>query len=432
MSRGSNIRETAGRSDPDLRALLAHLTCPHCWQRFPTRDIAWVAKHEDLRGDPVLGQDHMVRFQPSRFNVAAEALDARGMACQNLACPRCHLLIPRVFLEYHPLFLSIIGLPVSGKSYFLAAMAWQLRRVLPEKFSLAFTDADITGNQVINGYENTLFQHGENDELVSIKKTEMEGELYVQITLKDQTVLLPRPFLFTMRPTGNHRHAAEAEHHSRMLCLYDNAGEHFLPGADTSVAPGTQHMARSKVLMFLFDPTQAPRFREECQQFSQDPQLLSHARTTRQDTILTEAALRVRQHAGLSAGGKLDKPLLVLISKSDVWDKLIEEDIQSEPFVDSEHSTGAKSRLDFARIERVSKRVRDVLLRLTPEFVAAAEDAFQQVVYIPVSALGRSPEPMADNPSALGICAKDIRPRWVTVPVLYAFGKWATGLINSA
>ena len=78
------------------------------------------------------------------------------------------------------------------------------------------------------------------------------------------------------------------------MCLYDNAGEHFQAGADQSAAPVTHHLEQSRVVMFLYDPTQDPRFREKCRPLSNDPQLQSVVRTQRQETILTETALRVR------------------------------------------------------------------------------------------------------------------------------------------
>jgi hypothetical protein len=71
------------------------------------------------------------------------------------------------------------------------------------------------------------------------------------------------------------------------------------------------------------------------------------------------------------------------------------------------------------------------LQELTPEFVASAEDFSNHVIYIPCSALGRPPE-VQEGSGMLGVRTKDIKPRWVTVPVLYMFAKWATGLIGTA
>src|SRR5258708_3176566 len=108
-------------------ALVRRTTCPHCWTTFPPEDILWVSVHADLRNDPRLGPNAQQCFLPTRFNIEGNALDAKGFACQALACPHCHLAIPRALLETEPLFVSILGGPDCGKSYFLAALTWELR-----------------------------------------------------------------------------------------------------------------------------------------------------------------------------------------------------------------------------------------------------------------------------------------------------------------
>src|ERR1019366_8497429 len=91
------------------------ITCPHCWHVFSPDQILWVSEHADLMGDTVLGPEQSRRFLPSRFNTERQALDAKDTPCRTLACPRCHLVIPRALIENEPLFLSIIGGPASGK-----------------------------------------------------------------------------------------------------------------------------------------------------------------------------------------------------------------------------------------------------------------------------------------------------------------------------
>jgi hypothetical protein len=407
--------------------LRPRITCPHCWDKFAPEQILWVSSHAELMGDRVLGPEAPSRFLPTRFNVQGQAIDARGMACQTLACPRCHLPIARDLIESDPLFISIIGVPSSGKSYFLASMTWQLRRVLPANFHVTFGDADTVSNRSLNEYEETLFLSDARQELVAIRKTELQGELYDQIRLGQQIMSLPRPFLFTLRPTSSHPRASSSTEVSRVLCLYDNAGEHFQPGMDSASAPVTQHLAKSRVLMFLYDPTQDVRFREKLRTFSQDPQLSSTARAQRQETVLTEAALRVRRHAGLGSAQKLDRPLIVIVAKSDVWAPLVEADLVSEPLVSIPNHQQAM--VDVGRIERTSAILRAMMRHYAPEFVAAAEDFCQHVIYIPVSSLGQAPQ---EDPQtkALGVRPGDIHPRWVTVPILYTFAKWSVGLIG--
>lgn len=402
--------------------LLPRITCPHCWHAFEPQEILWVSQHVELMGDPVLGPEAPARFLPSRFNAAGEALDARDMPCQLLACPKCHLTIPRALIETPPIFVSLIGAPASGKSHLLASMTWELRRTLRDRFGIVFNDADALANLSIHRYEETLFVNGEADRLVSIRKTEMQGELYDQIRLGQQIVSLPRPFVFTMRSNA----ANAGNDRLRVMCLYDNAGEHFQPGMDSAAAPGTQHMARSKALMFLFDPTQQPGFRERCRAFSDDPQLYGAARTLRQETILTEAASRVRRYTGLSAQSKHDRPLLVVVSKADIWGQLLDEDLSTEPLLPDPLQPGTEMALvDLPRIERTSASLRRMLLKHTPEVVAAAEDFCKTIVYIPSSALGRGPELQAGT-GMLGIRPRDIRPRWAAVPILYLFARWSS------
>jgi hypothetical protein len=262
---------------------------------------------------------------------------------------------------------------------------------------------------------------------VAIRKTELHGELYDEVRLGQQIISLPRPFLFTLRHTGKTTGASDAPR-MRVMCLYDNAGEHFHPGMDSLSSPGTQHLAKSRVLLFLFDPTQNPRFRDHCRTFSKDPQLYGASRTERQETILTESAQRVRRYVGLSPHKKHDRPLLVIVSKADIWAPLLDASIETEPLISVGDGSAA---VDLPRIEETSRKLRVLLKTWAPEFVAAAEDFCNTVLYVPVSALGRGPE-LREDTGLLTIRPKDIHPHWVTVPVLYMLAKWASGMLPAA
>lgn len=409
--------------------LLSKITCPHCWHRSSPGDLLWVSQHADLIGDAVAGPDAQKRFVPSRFNSDCQALDSRGMACQLLACPRCHLVIPRALTRTEPFFLSIVGGPSSGKTWLLTSMTWSLRRVLPTGFKLQFTDADTLCNVMLNENEAKLFLSENPDELTNLHKTEEKGGgFYDSVSIDGQPMQLPKPFVFQFKPSSDHpRHNMDNIH--RVMCLYDNAGESFQPGHDTALNPTTQHLAKSRAIMFLFDPTQDPRFREKCRAFSTDPQLAVRPKMQQgesamsQHTLLIEAAQRVRRYAGVPHHKKHERPLLVLVAKSDVWEKLTGEDLASEPFVDT--GRGLKV-LDMPRIERISSLVRNMLLENTPEIVSAAEEFCQWVIYIPVSALGGPPE-FVDG--KFGSRPRNVKPRWVTVPFLYLFARWSTNTV---
>jgi hypothetical protein len=407
--------------------LLRRTTCPHCWGKFAPEDTLWVSAHDDLMGDPRLGPDRPLRFLPTRFDLNGHALDARGHACRELACPKCHLPVPRALLELEPVFVSILGTPACGKSYYLAALIWELRRLLPRNFALSFGDADPVSNLTINEYEQQLFLNGHPDDLVPlgdlIRKTEEQGDLYDTVLYGDQAVRYPRPFLFTLKPQDHH--PAAKRRLGRLLCLYDNAGESFLAGKDTAGSPVTRHLAESKALLFLFDPTQDPRFRRPLQ----DKGLLppgAGGRLNRQEAVLAEAASRVRKHANLPSTAKHDRPLVVVATKSDVWAPMLNGASKAAPW--SAVSPDGLSGLDLGVVERNSAAVRALLAETTPEVVSAAEDFAQKVIYVAVSAVGARPEP-TQGPGGWAIRPRDVQPRNVAVPLLVGLQMSVPGIV---
>jgi hypothetical protein len=417
-------------AEPPTDNLLARVTCPHCWATFPPEQSLWVSEHADLLGDPLLGPEQAQRFLPSRFTLQGDALDAKGMVCRSLACPKCHLGVPRCALEMETLFLSILGAAASGKSYLLATMIHELRRVLPSDFALTFTDVDPASNRIINECEESLFFNPNPEQLVPlgnlIRKTELEGELYETIALGNQTITYPRPFLFDLHPKPEHPKAGEVAPSSRVLCLYDNAGEHFLPGKDTTATPVTRHLAQSRALLFVMDPTQDRRFQAKIHLLGQGPGPISQGRISRQEMILHEAAVRIRSHAGLARHEKHRRPLIVILTKVDQWSALLADQDPSEPW---RKLAGMNlSGLDIERIEQQSDRLRQLLTELCPEIVLTAEGFATEVFYIATSALGDRTE-VHSQTGLLGIRPENIRPRWVTVPLLYALTRTLPGLV---
>lgn len=413
--------------------LLDKVTCPHCWSSFTPEEALWLAEHPELIGDAKLGPDHARRFLPSRFTVEGDAVDERGYRSSKLGCPECHLEVPRALFQIPPVFFSVLGAPACGKSYFLASMTWRMRQLLPSRFAVSMNDSDAMANARLHQYEEQQFLNPNPNDLVAIEKTQVEGDLYDLVNMGDHSVSLPRPFMFTLQPLSGHKRYAAAKRVSRVMCLYDNAGESFLPGQDSATSPVTRHLALSRCLFFLFDPTQDPRFRTACQGKSSDPQMavrtrrLSREASVRQDTVLLEAVNRVRRHAGLREDDLHQRPLIIVVTKWDSWANLLPSVDTSDPYTRVPNLSNEI--LDGPRIECTSRQVGDMLRELTPEIVAAAEGFAQDLHFLPVSAIGRSPEvdPMT---GALGVRPRDMRPYWVEVPMLYALSRLNFGLFG--
>jgi hypothetical protein len=225
----------------------------------------------------------------------------------------------------------------------------------------------------------------------------------------------------------------------QVICVYDNAGEHFLPGADHITAPVTRHMAKSDALLFVFDPTQDVRFRAACTEPVDDPQMSatkSGVKTeidTRrslvpQDTLLVNILTQIRNLNLLPPHEKIKIPLIIVLTKYDAWqqlgrglftkDKAPEErnpwKLTSDGLINYYHSD---------RVERYSQVLRTMLMNLIPNLVSTAESVVETVTYIAVSATGGPPElGEADAQGIHPLCYRPIKvkPIWAEVPFLHA------------
>jgi len=340
--------------------------------------------------------------------------------------------MPRILVELKPLFISVIGAPSSGKSYFLASSIWETRQRL-RSFNVTFTDADPVANRIISEYEQKLFLNDRPDEFVAIPKTEEDGELYQRVDYGSRIELYARPFVFSMRPNPNHallKGKSRTRTASRALCLYDNAGEHFQPKLESALSPATDHLALSEVLIYVFDPLQHPRFRELCRQYSEDPQLDAEFRTHRQDEVLLEAAKRIRQKANLPQHQRFDRPLVVVVNKYDVWRELI-SGFDPDRLVPYESTHDNITGVNRTLLASVSERLHDLLSTTAPEVVAACESFCDDVTYLPISPQGCSPE-VADGPERLlGVRPRQLKPIWADVPLLYAVSRAKCSLVPS-
>ncbi|NMC22110.1 MAG: hypothetical protein GYA33_17015 [Thermogutta sp.] len=406
--------------------------CPHCWHVFAAYDVLYIASHPDLLGDPRLGPEHPPRFLPTRFTPDCAALDVKGMPCRRLACPRCHLEIPRAVIELKPRVVSIIGAPACGKSYFITAQAWSLRKALAAHFRVAFTDADPLMNQRLNDYESLLFLNPDENALVELPKTETFGEFYSSVLFNGQAVHYLKPFLFTLKPAADHPNARGAARLGRLLCLYDNAGESFLPGQDSFARPVTGHLAASDLFMFLFDPTQDVRFRRAISAASPQEQDVAAAikdrqAAFRQESVLNEAAQRIARSYRF-ADKRLRPPLAVVVTKFDVWRSLL-GDSDLPPAWRWSESVGLAG-VETHAVEDVSRRLRTLLLQWTPEVVNTAEDLCDRVIYIPVSATGTAPV-FDESRNTWGFRPASLKPIWTEIPLLYYFAKWERGIIGT-
>lgn len=487
--------------------------CPHCWQEFATEDVLWIAESADLFGDSRLGEAFKERFLPIQFDASGAAIDRAGFACRKLACPRCHLTIPRSYLESTPFFFSVAGAPSSGKSYFLTSAIWRLRRVFSEHFDVIFNDSDPDLNSRLIENETSQFLRRDGGSIPKLRKTQELGDEYDSVLINRQETRFLKPFLFSAHLKRESVRseipvfgpdAAKTRSDAATIAIYDNAGESFLPaaGVDDASAPVTRHLGRSDALIFVYDPTQDSRFlpaqkrattaessrsaqkssgnatsRTETAQESDSRRKIERSDSfdasggafgfaledapnavetemenapkteeiaakiesapnafdggvsnVRQELVFSETIKRVRENLGIDYRSKYEKPLIVVLSKFDVWRDAVSDVSFREPWART--PKGAPFFL-IDRVRGVSDATRRLLQDYLPELVAQAEDFARDVVYLPVSATGESPF-FDENAAEWRFDSEKFQPIWAEVPLLYALASARSGLIPLA
>ncbi len=384
-------------------------TCPVCWLKFDRGDAMNIAVHATLRGDPMLGEAHMLRFHATRFNDRSQAVDALGIPAPELACPHCRRKLPPGFLDLPHHIFSIVGAPSSGKSYYLSVLLKMLQGALYQHFGVTFRDADPSENVILNQMKTQLFSAATPEEAL-LAKTELEGAMYETLPRLGRKVRLPKPFIFNLTST----HDPEQDF---SVVFYDNAGEHFEPTRNSADSPGAQHIAAASGIFFLFDPLHNAEFRKRLTGIA-DPQLAAR-RLDQQDVILAETEVRIKSLLGLDSRQRIVTPFAVIIGKSDTWSHLVVGFEMREAVRDGH--------LDIAAVRANSAKLRAFLLGVCPAIVANAEAISSEVMYFAASPLGASPVEFTDSRGVkmIGPDPQRLDPRHVETPTLWVLSRVA-------
>ena len=419
------------------------VVCPHCWHEFYTDHALYIATHPTLYGDSVLGDSENQRLTRTEvtFDRNRMPFDPKGGRITEKACPVCHLQIPPELLRHKAKFISLVGAPSAGKTYFLTSMLHTLRSELSKNFAYALRDGDSHQIRAFLSHENTLFAPADPDKPTRLKKTEEAGSLYSQVTIDGQQYQLPIPFVFSLAPTNSHPDLASGRDLNMPVVLYDNAGESFdFLKEKVTTSRVTQHLGKCDAVLFAFDPVLDPQTRVRLRSASNDPQVETVARNYRQESILTEVVNRIRRQRQLPTSTRISTPLLVCVQKYDIWKSLVPYSTTTaedgEVVENIDHSSvvffekHGIAGLDNEELSRISLLVRAFLQDIDPAFVELAESQFEVVRYFPVSALGTSPEfEEKRNQSShvqdlLGVRPSRIHPFRVTHPFLWLMLRW--------
>ena len=382
------------------------MICHRCWHEFELHQLLSIAEGDGLQSDPVLGPAYALRFLSSRFDPEGNALDPSGAVCQNVACPRCRLKLPRILTQCEPIFISLLGAPGSGKSFFLASATWSLREQ-SNRLPFACIDPDPAANALLHEAEATLFRPAGSGTLVSLKKTETSGsERYDETWFEGSQVSLPTPYLIALT-----REAKENSEKPVTVVLYDNAGEHHLPSDEKGSSQATGHLKCSTSSIVLIDPIQHPGLRLKCSPM--DPQVMLAQQNTapppRQELLITQAIASIRRMRNLRESEAIEQPLIIAVGKSDAWASKNLDDLPENLLREDEEGTLS---LDSELMNKTSNQVRSFLTEHAPEIVGTADALNSNVLYLPVTSTGIAPEVRGGPEQTLAFQSEKIVPRW--------------------
>lgn len=319
---------------------------------------------------------------------------------------------------------------------------------------LRYDDVDVNTNAILLDYERRMFNQPAPERWVWLEKTQETGDWYSDVwygprineagasLARDNKKTYPKPFLFRVDLNAGHPLEQNGDSLARVVCLYDNAGEHYQT-ADDNLGRITSHLQHAHGLIFVYDPTQEPSFREACRERSADPQFRDSVVDT-QDILYGNVMNRILVLRSMAATDRVRTPLVVALTKFDSWRFLLGDGDLPAVMRKVTHEGGkAIDALDPTVLTKVSALCRDMLMRVTPQVVHTVESRCEanRVLYVPVSATGGPPEgkigdrewPFAPEPEPTPgldfFLAGKIRPMWAEAPMLALLHQCVPGLI---
>jgi len=254
---------------------------------------------------------------------------------------------------------------------------------------------------------------------------EAGGRVHNVIQLGGVAVELPKPFLFSIRPTPDNIDYKLDRLHQH-FAFYDCSGEHFQYLRHRNAAVRSfGHFAHSDALIFTYDPLQDGPALDRLSKLSADPQVNAQKHVSQQEKVLEAVVQQFRLLRYMAPEAKINVPLLICVQKYDVWLQLLPKWARIDASSVTRFPEKSTSALDVQEINRNSLHIRQFLRDISPMFVAQAESNFSKIRYFAVSSLGVSPEPVEvaneyeEKTTKLCVRPRDLQAFRVTDPILW-------------
>ena len=365
------------------------IVCPHCFNKFSPDSVVFRAAHfkeEDeeycLQEDEKLNQ-YLDKFglegseemeaiiYPKLFpeenktyvdDVLISIRDKYNIETKKRLCPFCHNDLPYSAGRAPSNIIAIIGASQVGKSVYMASLIHTLETVTAHNFEAACMPiSSDTSRRFRAQYIDPLFS--QNVLIESTQKERKQEPFIYQFKFKD-----------TSKPPLS-------------LVFFDVAGEGMVE--EDYLDLYANHIKNAEGILFLVDPLQLSSIRSKI--------LLSQGETEGDFTSKYQESRDVvvtlgENFIGSREDGRTSIPTAVVVTKSDMLEKLAQEDAtylrpNSNVFQNYVH----KGYFDMNEYENISGEVYHFIEQVDLAFLDAVEVHFNNVGYFAVSSLGQNP-----------------------------------------
>ncbi|MEU5400020.1 hypothetical protein ABZ348_12105 [Streptomyces sp. NPDC005963] len=330
----------------------------------PQRDDTWaefkgnaIGPQARMRG-PVF--DSRRALGPVRSRAACPDC---GVLTPVRVCTSCHSDLPSDYCDQDSRIIALVGAKATGKSTYVAVLVNELR------------------HRVGRVYQGALAAMGSDTQR---RDKEMSADLYDRLHLPGATrpaaLGFNDPLLYRLSLPSTSRFGDGSRHTA--LVFFDAAGEDL--GDAEAMDRYTEYLAAADGIILLVDPLQLPSVRQELPPGEGPP--LPPIETSPQQ-IAADIAGQLRGHGRRGTRGKVNTPLAVAVTKTDMLRPLLQS--QSPLLHNARHDGGVFD--DTGRVA-VHEEVRSLLDDWDGgELHRRLDRDFADVSYFGLSSLGAPP-----------------------------------------
>lgn len=280
--------------------------CPYCRSEFHPGDAGIVYLNNSLIGAQAgesPPQPGSMRYYISRFWITELNGQKYTTAVARRACPKCKKPLPEGEVN-RTLNIAIVGDTSSGKTHYIAVLINLLKRGVMTQAGFISSRLDSLSADTDKRYREEYFIP-----ILQEKNARLGGTIPGEYS-RTGAPTPPEPLVYQLALRNNRTGEAKAVN----LLFYDISGEDVADS--TRIVQFGEHILRADGIIYLADPVAMERVRNRLPGHLQpDPSSIS-GRTAHE--VLANVMHRFEDYQRIPAGGSINIPTAIMISKSDL------------------------------------------------------------------------------------------------------------------